>query len=125
MSRAQRRASVADFKRACGRRLSGHLPAPGRRADQHPVAQARRRVLAGLDTGRKPKCIACRAEFSADARVGAYLCTIPSGAPSTATVSGLCADCWRDLSDEAVKALALRVIRRVMPTATFDPEPPR
>jgi hypothetical protein len=37
----------------------------------------------------------------------------------------LCADCWERLTDDAVKTVALRAIRRVLPGAQFDAEPPR
>lgn len=126
MGRHERRASLADFKKAAdGGFLDVHLLP----ADAEITIPLLKRAVefwrANIPT-RKPKCLAaCGAEFSADAKVGAYLGAIPSGAPTTATVSGLCADCWERLTDEAVERAALKVIRRVMPTATFDAEPPR
>jgi hypothetical protein len=124
-NRQQRRASVAEFKRdAAGDYLDTYM-LPSDAPIINPLLQRATSVWRANISTRRPKCIACRAGFSDDARVGAYLCAVPSGAPSTATVSGLCADCWLNLSDEVVKAAALKVIRRVMPTATFDPEPPR
>jgi hypothetical protein len=126
MSRAQRRASLADFKRAS---VGGHLDVHLLPADVPITIPLLKRAVefwrAAIPT-RKPKCFAaCGAEFSADARIGAYLGAIPSGAPSTATISGLCAECWSRLTDDEVERAALKVVRRVMPTATFDKEPPR
>ena len=125
MGRHERRASLADFKRASA---GGHLDVHLLPADVPITTPLLKRAVefwrANIPT-RRPKCFACRAEFSADAKVGAYLGAIPSGAPTTATISALCADCWERLSDDAVKMAALRAIRRVMPTAQFDAEPPR
>jgi hypothetical protein len=124
-NRTERRASLATFKKAAA---GGHLdtfllPIDGPIAEPlHQRAVAFWRANIGT---RRPKCFSCRAEFAEDARVGAYLLAVPSGEPSSCTTSALCADCWERLTDDAVKKVALRVIRRVMPTAVFDPEPPR
>jgi hypothetical protein len=95
MGRHERRASLADFKRAsAGGHLDVHL-LPADVPITIPLLKRAVEFWRASILSRKPKCIAaCQAEFSADARIGAYLCAIPSGAPTTATVSGLCADCW-------------------------------
>ena len=121
MGRHERRASVAEFKRSAA---DGYLDAHMLPADFPISDELFQRATAywrGNIQQRRPACIACKARFSDDARVGAYLCMVPSGAPSTASVSGLCADCWARLTDEEVKAAALKVVRRVLPTAVFDP----
>jgi hypothetical protein len=121
MARRERRASLSAFKReAAGGFLDVFLlPIDGAITDPlHQRAVAFWRANIGT---RRPKCFAaCRAEFAEDARVGAYLLTVPSGEPTSASVSGLCSVCWSALDDAQVNAAALKVVRRVLPGATFD-----
>ena len=124
-NRQQRRASVADFKKAAaGGYLDAHL-APADVPITDPLLQRAAEFWRGHIQQRRPVCIACKAKFAEDARPGAYLFTLPSRAPSSCSTSALCDDCWLRLSDDEVKAVALRVVRRIMPWAVFDPEPPR
>jgi hypothetical protein len=126
MTRQQRRASLSEFRREAAQGFLDVFLTPvediprSKLLLQHAVDHWR----ASIPT-RRPACLSCKAQFAEDARVGSYLCLVPSAAPTTASVSGLCADCWLRLSDPEVERAALRVVRRVMPTATFDPEPPR
>ena len=51
---------------------------------------------------------------------GAFLFAVPSVAPTSCSTSALCTDCWRDLSDDEVEAVALRVIQKIPgPRARF------
>jgi hypothetical protein len=126
MGRHERRASLAEFKKASdGGFLDVHL-LPADVPITIPLLKRAVEFWRASIPSRKPKCFAaCGAEFSADARIGAYLCAVPSGAPTTATISGLCTECWSRLTDDEVERAALKVVRRVMPTATFDPQQPR
>jgi hypothetical protein len=121
MSRADRRASTSAFKKAAdGGFLDVYLlPADG--AITNPLLKrATTQWMAGVAV-RKPVCVSCKAKFDGDASVGSFICTIPSGAPTLASVSALCDACWSALDDAQVNAAALRVIRRVLPGAVFDP----
>src|ERR1700722_8366355 len=112
MSRAERPASTSAFKKAAdGVFLDVYLlPADG--AITNPLLKrATTQWMAGVAV-RKPVCVSCKAEFDGHASVGSFICTIPSGAPTSASVSAICAECWSRLSDDAVKAVALRVVRR-------------
>jgi hypothetical protein len=124
-NRGQRRASVSAFKKAAaGGYLDVHLlPADG--AITNPLLErATTHWMAGVPV-RRPVCASCKAKIGSGASVGSFICTIPSGAPTAASVSALCDGCWSRLSDDAVRAVALRLARKVLPGATFDAEPPR
>jgi hypothetical protein len=120
MGRHERRASVADFKKAAaGVYLDVYLT-PTDAPISNALLERATAYWRGNIQQRRPTCIACKARFGGDACVSAYLCMVPSGAPSTASVSGLCGECWSRLSDDAIKAAALKVGRRVVPTAQVD-----
>ena len=123
MSCAQRRASVSEFKRDAAQ---GHVDVHLVPTEDVPLSdaflqRAAEYWLAGVATRRQAKCIGCRAAFADGAQVGAMLFVVPSVAPTTASVSAICTECWLNLSDQAIKAAALKVVRRVLPTARFDP----
>jgi hypothetical protein len=49
---------------------------------------------------RRPFCPACRACFADDAHPGAFLFATPAVAPTSASVSAFCDQCWHDLPPE-------------------------
>ena len=109
---------------AAGGYLDVHL-VPTDASDQHPLLErAALHWRAGV-AARRPTCISCKAKFADGAQAGAFVMTVPSAAPTAASVSAICDDCWLNALDKAVKAAALRVVRQVLPTAVFDAEPPR
>ena len=121
MGRHERRASLAAFKReAAGGYLDVGLVPTDAPINNPLLERAALAWRAGVAT-RRPTCISCKAKLADGAQAGAFVMTVPSAAPTAASVSALCADCWLNLSDDAVKAVALRVIRRVLPGAVFDP----
>ena len=124
MSRAERRAATADFKRAADGGFLDVFLLPADGAITNPLLKRATTYWLAHLAARKPACVSCKTKIGGGASVGAFICTIPSGAPSSASVSGLCADCWERLTDEAVKAVALKIARSVLPGARFE-EPPR
>jgi hypothetical protein len=120
-NRHQRRASVADFKRdAAGGYLDVHL-VPADAPISEPLLRDAVQFWRANVAVRKPTCIGCGARFAAVEQAGAYLFARPSRAPTSCSTSALCAACWSRLSDDEVEAAALRVVRKVMPGAAFDP----
>ena len=125
MSRAERRQSLASFRRdASGGFLDVFVVAAEDISRSAPLLQNAVQFWRGnLQQGRP--CVACKTRLASDAHVGAYLCMVPSSAPQSCSVSGVCLTCWLNASDQAIKAASLRVVRKVLPTAVFDAEPPR
>jgi hypothetical protein len=71
---------------------------------------------------RKPKCIGgCKRSFAdGTTKPGAFLFATAEAAPKSAGLSALCTCCWEALFDDEVEAVALKVLRRVMPNARFE-----
>ena len=125
-NRQQRRASLAEFKReAAGGGFLDVFLLPADGAITNPLLKRATTYWMANLAVRKPACVSCKAKIGGDASVGSFICTIPSGAPTSASVSALCDGCWSRLTDKEVNACALRVARRVLPGAQFDQEPPR
>jgi hypothetical protein len=119
-NRQQRRASVAEFKRAAaGGYLDVYLVPTDAPINNPLLERAASHWRAGI-AALRPTCIGCKAKFADGAQAGAFVMTIPSGAPTAVSVSAICGDCWRDLSDKEVQAAALKVVRQVLPGAVFD-----
>ena len=121
-NRHQRRADLRCFRREAHRdHIVTHLIDANADLDGYPLLS---RVATAWRAGiaqRKPWCIACEASFAEAARPGAYLFATPSGAADIASVSVLCADCWRDLPPDAIEREATRVLRQLIPNGRFDP----
>jgi hypothetical protein len=121
VSRHERRASLAAFKReAAGGYLDVHLVPTDAPINNPLLERAASHWRAGV-AARRPTCIGCKAKFADGAQAGAFVMTVPSAAPTAVSVSALCDACWSALDDAQVNAAALRVIRRVLPGAAFDP----
>jgi hypothetical protein len=121
MGRHERRASVSEFKRIAATGYLDVFLTPTDAPINNPLLErAAEYWRTGVAT-RRPKCIGCRAAFADGAQAGALLFVVPSVAPTSCSASAICADCWSRLSDDAVKTVALRVVRKVLPTAHFDP----
>jgi hypothetical protein len=126
MGRHERRASVSEFKRVAA---TGHLDVHLVPTEDIPLSdpllqRAASHWRAGI-AARRPTCISCKAKFADGAQAGAFVMTVPSAAPTSASASALCDACWSALDDAQVNAAALKIVRRVLPNATFDAEPPR
>lgn len=117
MSRAARRADIAEFRRAASTGVTSFL------VDKDDPRLQGERLLSGAIAHwgrnvRARKCFACKARFNDGAapEVGAFLMVVPDSAPTTCSVSTLCNDCWRTLPDDDLKRHAARVLKPVMPS---------
>lgn len=72
---------------------------------------------------RKPICIACKASFlDDDARVGAFLLSVPVGVPDIVATSAFCTSCYEALSMSEIDRISTRVLRQLAPGGAFlDP----
>ena len=120
-NRQQRRASLTAFRREAA---GGYLDVCLTPADDVSLTPLLRNAvqfwLANVAV-RKPTCISCKRKFSTDLRPGAFVLTVPERAPTSCGTSALCAACWSGLSDAEVEKAALRVVRKVLRGAVFDP----
>jgi hypothetical protein len=122
MSRAQRRAEVARFRRevrdgtahASDRRPRAVRPSPAAERCDGALLQERRVASAGL---HRMQSVVCRWFGTASRSVPV---DDPGHVPSAASISGLCDRCWRDLSDNEIEAVELRVLRKVGPGAEWQ-----
>jgi hypothetical protein len=120
MNRHQRRADLADFRREAHKaHLVTHLIAANADLSRHPLLAKIAAAWTASIPQRKPFCFCCRASFAEAARPGAFLFAAPSGAADIASVSGLCAACWRDLEPADIQRAAARVLARLMPGGRF------
>jgi hypothetical protein len=71
---------------------------------------------------RKPRCIACRTPFAADAVIGGWLFAQPDGA-NAVSVSAFCSSCWSNLDDAQIEQCAVRVLQRIKPGSKFADAP--
>lgn len=121
-NRAARRASEARFRHeVSGTGLVTHLFDANTVLDRHPLLRDAVRYWQGSRAVRRPICISCK-ESLADptTAVGAFLCATSPGAAGAASVSALCSDCWRDLSDDEIQRVSLRVFAKLVPHARFE-----
>jgi hypothetical protein len=71
---------------------------------------------------RRPFCPACKSNYAADARPGAFLFATTAVAPRSASVTCFCEQCWSDLTPDDIEREAARVLRQVIPGGRFlDP----
>jgi hypothetical protein len=115
MGRAERRAEISRFRKATAKGVVSYLIDPAdKRLEAEPVLKDALAYWARNISVRRPKCFACRTPFVAEAEAGAFLLlTAPSDARS-ASISGLCRKCWRDLSDSEIEAAATVAVRPLL-----------
>jgi hypothetical protein len=123
MGRHERRASLAAFKREAADGYLDVYLVPTDAPINNPLLERAGLAWRAGVAARRPTCIgiSCKAKFADGAQAGAFVMTVPSAAPTAVSVSAICDDCWSALDDAQVNAAALRVVRRVLPTAKFDP----
>ena len=68
---------------------------------------------------RRPFCPTCKANYADDAHPGAFLFATMAVAPTSASVSAFCDQCWRDLPPEVIEREAARVLRHLIPDGRF------
>jgi hypothetical protein len=121
MNRHQRRADLRCFRHQvhCGPIVT-HLIDASADLNGFPmlakIAEAWRASIAQ----RKPWCFACEASFAEAATSGAFLFAEPPGATDIASISVLCATCWRDLPDDEIEATCQRVLSALVPGGKFE-----
>jgi hypothetical protein len=124
-NRATRRADLAEFRRDASRAslLTYLIDANDDVSlDRQPLlSRAVSFWRAGIQQ-RRPFCPACRANYADGAHAAAFLFAMPAIAPTSASVSAFCEQCWRDLPPEAIEREAARVLRQISPRGKFlDP----
>jgi hypothetical protein len=117
-NRASRRAEIARFCKELSDGLRSYLVARDdpRLAREPLLRNAISFWCRNVPTRRPPpQCFACAAQFAHSAQAGAYLMVTALHSPSSCSVSGLCTACWRNLSDDEIKAAADRACREIAP----------
>jgi hypothetical protein len=119
-NRHQRRADLRSFKREAHKaHLVTFLIAADVSLDRHPLLRNALLFWRGNIRQRRPFCPACRANYADDAHPAAFLFATTAIAPTSASVSAFCDDCWRDLPPEAIEREAARVLRHLIPGGRF------
>jgi hypothetical protein len=120
VNRHQRRADLRAFKREAERdHLVTHLVAANAPLDHYPLLS---RAVSFWRSGiqqRRPFCPACRANYADGAHAAAFLFAMPSIAPTSASVTAFCDECWRDLPPDVIEREAARVLRHLIPGGRF------
>src|SRR5258708_39475423 len=80
--------------------------------DTYPLLSRAVSYWRGNIQQRRPFCPACRANYADDAHPGAFLFATPAIAPTSASVSAFCTDCWRDLTITDIERISARVLRQ-------------
>jgi hypothetical protein len=123
MSRHQRRADLAEFKREAHKaHLVTYMVAADDNValDRHPLlSRAVSFWRAGIPQ-RRPFCPACKRGYADDADPGAFLFAVPALAPSSVSVSAFCDRCWLNLTDGEVEATCHRVLPALLPGGKFE-----
>ncbi|SIN97251.1 hypothetical protein SAMN05443247_01098 [Bradyrhizobium erythrophlei] len=97
-----------------------HLIAADVKLDDHATLHNAVLHWRGNIVDRKPICIACKVSFlDADARVGAFLLSVPVSVPDIVATSAFCAECHETLSWGEVDNIATRVLRQLAPRGKF------
>ena len=125
MSRRERRASIAAFRKAAARQdvetflVDGVDTALARAPFSQAILHWRSHVAV-----RKPRCAAaCGRSFVADGvAVGGWLFAQPVGV-NAISVSAFCRACWDALDDAALEAVAMKILRRIKPGSKFADAP--
>jgi hypothetical protein len=69
---------------------------------------------------RKPICIGCKTSFVDDeARVGAFLLSVPVGVPDIVATSAFCLHCHETLKMADIDRISTRVLRQLAPGGRF------
>jgi hypothetical protein len=119
-NRHQRRAEVHAIRRDVHHdHIVTYLVAADAQLNHHPLLSRALSYWRGNIQRRRPFCPACRANFADDALPGAFLFSTPAIAPTSASVSAFCAECWHDLAITDIERISARVLQAVMPGGRF------
>jgi hypothetical protein len=122
MCRHERRSDIARFRRDASRAsLLTYMIAANDYVsrDRHPLLSRALSFWRGNIQQRLPYCPACKANFADGARPGAFLFSTRAVAPTSASVSAFCDQCWRDLSPDDIEREAVSVLRHLIPGGRF------
>ena len=125
MNRHQRRADLRSVKRDASHGLLTYLIEAADSLDRAPLLRDAINFWRTNAPTRKPICIGCKASFTGEAQVdvAAFLLATSPVSSGTASVSGICTDCWNGLSDDELERAVLRVLRTFLPNAKFEDAP--
>jgi hypothetical protein len=119
-NRAQRRSDTRAFRHQVrGEHVVTHLLDVNADLSAFPMLAKVAAAWGAAIPHRKPWCFGCRSSFAETARPGAYLFATPPGAADMASVSVLCAECWRDLPDAEIEHVAVHLLRHLAPNGKF------
>ena len=120
MGRHERRSDIARFRREVSHAslLTYMVPADAP-LDGHPLLCGALSYWRSNIQQRRPFCPACKASFADDADAAAFLFATPAVAPTSASVSAFCSECWNDLPPQVIEREAARVLRQVIPGGRF------
>lgn len=119
-NRHQRRVEVREFRRDVHHdHIVTYLIAADQPLDDNRLLRDALSFWRSNIRRRRPFCPNCCANFADDAHPGAFLFSTPEVAPTAASVTVFCTECWRDLDIAEIEAVAARVLRAVMPGGRF------
>ena len=119
MNRHQRRSDLRAIRHS---QLNTNLVSADAPLDDHPVLHHAVQHWYGNIAIRRPICIACKTPFyGGETRVGAFLLSLPVGAPDIVVTSAFCAPCHATLSISEIEAACTRVLRQLAPGGRFLP----
>ncbi|MGY4261429.1 hypothetical protein ACVI1L_008497 [Bradyrhizobium sp. USDA 4516] len=119
MNRHARRASVKSIRHSD---LTTNLVSADTPLDSHPILHHAVQNWYGNIASRRPICIACKTPFhGGETRVGAFLLSVPVGAPDIVVTSAFCSGCHATLTLSEIEAACTRVLRQLAPGGRFLP----
>jgi hypothetical protein len=117
-NRASRRAEIARFRKELSDGLRSYLVARDdpRLAREPLLRNAISFWCRNVPTRRPaPQCFGCGSKFALAGQASAFLMLTALHSPTSCSVSGLCASCWRNLPDAEIKSAADRACREIAP----------
>jgi hypothetical protein len=120
-NRHQRRADLAEFKREAHQaHLVTYMVAASDDVSlgRHPLLSRAVSFWRTSIQQRRPFCPACKANFADDATAAAFLFAVPALAPTSASVTAFCTDCWH-MPPADIERVAVRVLRGLIPNGRF------
>jgi hypothetical protein len=119
-NRHQRRIALREFRRDASKTyLDTFLIDAGASLDGHPLLSHALSFWRSRIQQRRPFCPNCKRSYADDAHPGAILFSTLAVAPTTASVTVFCDQCWRDLPLTVIEREAVRVLRQVIPNGRF------
>ena len=120
-NRHARRIEERSFRIAAHRSfLITHLvAADDASVDAVPLLQRAKSYWNGQIATRRPYCTGCDTNFADDAQPALFLFACLPSDPDVVSVSAICAECHRDLSESEIEAACGRVLQRLLPGGRF------